>query len=180
MRRYFPCLWRDPPAQFLIPEPPEPPDPPLQQQQSSLSTYYPVAVNLYESLPPTQELSSRVLCEVTPSLSPPQRVEFDDLAAQRDVEEIKLDMVVMRSAIEALGVNERDKEELQATIARLESAVTQLRDENEQLLEQQSRDVTAQVVRSTESLPSYASAIRSCTPKVSASRGDRDESYHII
>ena len=89
-------------------------------------------------------------------------------------------MTVTRSATEALEKNERDKEELQATIARLESAVTELRDENEQLLEQQSRDATAQVARSTQSLPSYVSAIRSCTPKVSASRDDRDESYHII
>ena len=84
-----------------------------------------MAAGLYESLPPTQELSSRVLCEVTPRLSPPQRAEFDDLVAQvselslshgevtagikRDVEENK-DMAVMRSGIEALGKNERDKE----------------------------------------------------------------------
>ncbi|KAI6646986.1 hypothetical protein LOD99_8985 [Oopsacas minuta] len=152
--------------------------------------------NPNESLPSTQELFSRVLREVTPSLSPPQRAEFDDLAAQvselslshaevtagikRDVEEIKLDMAVMRSAIEALGKNERDKEELQTTIARLESAVIQLRDENEQLLEQQSRDVTAQVASSTQSLPSFVSPIRSSTPKMGVSRGDPDESYHII
>ncbi|KAI6646987.1 hypothetical protein LOD99_8986 [Oopsacas minuta] len=85
-------------------------------------------------------------------------------------------MVVMRSAIEALGMNERDKEELQATIARLESAVTQLRDENEQLLEQQSRDVTAQVASSTQSLPSFVSPIRSSTPKMGVSRDGLDES----
>ena len=108
-----------------------------------------MTTNLYESLSPTQELSSRVLCEVTLRLFPPQRAEFDDLAAQvselslshgqatagikRDVEQIKLDTAVMASGIENLRKNERDKEELQATIARLESAVTQLRDEKEQL-----------------------------------------------
>ncbi|KAI6659399.1 hypothetical protein LOD99_10845 [Oopsacas minuta] len=85
-------------------------------------------------------------------------------------------MVVMRSAIEALGMNERDKEELQATIARLESAVTQLREENEQLLEQQSRGATAQVGRSTQSLPSFVSPIRSNAPKMGVSRDGLDES----
>ena len=154
-----------------------------------------MAASLYESPPPTQELSSRVLCEVTPRLSPPQRAEFDDLVAQvselslshsevtagikRDVEDIKLDMAVMRSGIEALGKNERDKEELQATIARLESAVTELRDENEQLLEQQSRDATAQVARSTQSLPSFVSPIRSSTPTVGVSRDGLDESLSL-
>ena len=63
-------------------------------------------------------------------------------------------MAAMASGIEDLRKNERDKEELQATIVRLQSAVTQLRDENEQLLEQQSSGATAQIARSTKSLPS--------------------------
>ena len=137
------------------------------------------------------------MCEITPRLSPPQRAELDDLAVQvpesslshsqatagikRDVEQIKLDIAAMASGTEDLRKNERDKEELQATILRLESAVTQLRDEKEQLLEQQrSSSATAQIARSTLSLPSLVSSIRSCTPKVGASSDDRDESYHLV
>ena len=152
-----------------------------------------MTTNLYDSLPPTQELSSRVLCEITPRLSPPQRAEFDDLVAQvselslshsqatvgikRDVEQIKLDIATMASGIEALRKNERDKEELQATILRLETAVTQLLVEKEQLLKQQrSSSATAQIARSTLSLPSLVSPIRSSTPTVVVSSDGLDES----
>ena len=92
--------------------------------QLSLSTSHSLSTSpsgiacLHKSQPTTQELSSRVLYEATPCLAPPQRAEFDDLAAQvselllshaqetvgikRDIEQIKLDMTTMASGIESL------------------------------------------------------------------------------
>ena len=103
-----------------------------------------------------------------------QRAEFDNLAAQviselslsrnqdaemkRDVEQIKQGMTTMTSGFEYLMKRDRDNEELQAIVVTLVSLVTQLRDENEQLKEQQrSRGATGELARS---LPSFTSPIR--------------------
>ena len=148
---------------------------------------------LHQSRPPTQELSSRAWYEATPGLAPPQRAEFDDLAAQvselslsygqetvgikRNIEQIKLDMATMASGIEPLRKNDRDKEEQQADILRLQSMVTQLRDENAQLLEEQRYSGTAgQLARFTLSLPSVITPIRSSSPIVGVSRDGFDGS----
>ena len=126
------------------------------------------------------------LVRATSGLAPPQRAESDDLAARvpelslsygqetvgikRDIEQIKLDMATMASGIESLRKNDRDKEKQQADILRLQSMVTQLRDENAQLLEEQRYSGTAgQLARFTLSLPSVISPIRSSSPIVCVS-----------
>ena len=80
-------------------------------------------------------------------------------------------MATMVSGIEALRKNDRDKEEQQAAILRLQSEVTQLRGENEQLLEQQRYSgAPGQKARFTLSLRSMIFPIRSSSPIVGVSR----------
>ena len=203
MRKYFPCLGGDNPPPPDPPDPPDPPQQqhpqhpqhPLSLSSSPLSLS-PPTLSLYTSLPPTQEMPSDILCEAT--VSPmPSSANLDDLTSQLSEISLSLDMekaerqrnelrmtVFMQEMFSEMsaGMNElkeevRDlKDQQHSYIARLASRNSQLCDEKSQwLLQQRSSGATRLLGRSTASLPSFITPVKSSSPIVDVSRGDLDE-----
>ena len=143
-------------------------------------------------MPPSQDLSSRVLCEGTLRDSPPQRAEFDSLVAkvseisltcdrgatlERDVEQIKRSTAHMESGMDYLMQKDSENDDQKATVSALVSLVTTLTVENAELMKQlKSSGATAQLAQSTQSLPSFIFPVRSSSPTVAASPDGLDES----
>ena len=141
---------------------------------------------------PSQDLSSRVLCERTLRVSPPPRAEFDCLVAkvskisltcdqgatlERDVEQKKQSTAHMESGIDYLMQKDSENDDQKATVSGLVSLVTKLTVQNAELMEQiRSSGATAQLAQSTQSLPSFIFPVRSSSPTVAASPDGLDES----
>ena len=165
MRKYFPCLGGNDPS---------PPDPPDQKRpQQHLLSPSPISLSptasLYTSPPPTQEMSSVIMCGVT-ARPTPSCANHDDLASrlseislsldvakaerQRNEHQIMSVMQQVLSKMDELKKEIRDMKYKESYIARLESRNRQLRNENSRLLLQQRNSRVIRLLdRSTVSLP---------------------------
>ena len=134
-------------------------------------------------MPPTQDLPSHTLCEVTARPATPPCSEYDGLVSQvslisisleketverkSDVQEIPATLGRMETRMEMFSKDAHISEEQQSRIASLELENRQLHDEVARLR------LSAQF---TTSLPSFSIPVHSSTPKVHISSDDIDES----